>query len=90
MIIKTVSRSYSRSINTLSYGGKESWVKIESTYSAECESGDDPTKVSAMLGEQCQKDVADGVNLVITKVHEANAPKAPVAPAGTTAAPRQL
>jgi len=100
MIVKTISRTYSRSINTRTYGAPESWIKIDSTYTAECESGDDPTKVSQMMYEQAQKEVVADMGAIITKIREGqNKPingaggsstpaTAPVVPAAT--APRAL
>lgn len=94
MVIEKVTRTYSRSINLKSYGSvAESWVKCEATYTAQCESGDDPIKVSQMLAEQAQKDVADQINVVIQKVKGANpngVPAGAPAPAPTDAAPRAL
>lgn len=97
MIIQQITRSYSRSINTKSYGGTESWVKVEATYTAQCESGDDPLKVSSMLAEQAQKDVADQIKVITDKIKAAfpktvpatMTPASPTAPAAP-AQPRQL
>lgn len=97
MIIKEVTRTYSRSINTKSYGGTESWVKVEATYTGTCESGDDPLKVSEMLIEQAQKDVTVKIAQVIEKVKAAHPSTVPatMAPASgstvpLTPAPRAL
>lgn len=80
MIIKKVSRAYSRSLNTKNYGLPESWIKIESRYEAECESGDDATKVSELLAEQAQTDVLKGINAIIEKIQARQNPPAPTAP----------
>lgn len=73
MLVKQVTRTYSRSINTKSFGSKvESWIKIEATFTGECESGDDPVKVSEMLHEQAQKDVIDKVSNIIEQIKSAN------------------
>ena len=95
MIIEKVTRSYSRSINLKSYGSvTESWVKSEATYTAMCESADDPIQVSAILAEQAQKDVADQISGIINKVKSANSSTVPAtmdpAAAVTPAAPRPL
>ena len=98
MIVKTISRTYSRSINTRTYGAPESWIKIESTYTAECESGDDPTKVSQMMYEQAQKEVVADMGAIITKIRDgqtktatvpSSTPAQPTAPVAPTA-PRAL
>lgn len=78
MIISKVTRSYSRSLNTKNYGLPESWIKIEATYEAQCESGDDAVKVSELLVSQAQNDVVKGIQEIIEKI---NASKTPVAPA---------
>lgn len=73
MFITTVTRSYKRSINLKSYGSNaESWVTCEATYTAQCETPDDPIAVSKMLAEQAQKDVADQISDIIQKVKAAN------------------
>lgn len=73
MVIEKVTRSYKRSINLKSYGSvAESWVTCEAEYTAVCESPDDPIQVSKILAEQAQKDVADQINEIITKVKAAN------------------
>lgn len=95
MIIQTVTRTYSRSINTRTYGAPESWIKIEATYTGVCESGDDPAKVSQVLYEQAQKEVVASMGEIITKIRSAANPvvngaggstvaTAPVAPAPAT------
>lgn len=98
MIIEKVTRSYSRSINLKSYGSTtESWVKSEATYTAVCESADDPIQVSSVLAEQAQKDVADQISGIINKVKGGNpntvpAGMAPAVPEANAAAatPRSL
>lgn len=87
MIVKTISRSYSRSINTRTYGAPESWIKIESTYTAECESGDDPTKVSQMMYEQAQKEVVADMGAIITKIRDGQT-KSSATPVPTTVTPQ--
>lgn len=95
MVINKVTRTYSRSINTKTYGGAESWIKVEATYEGQCESGDDPIKVSEMLHAQAQKDVIANVAVIVDKVKQAANP-APAAgtsvatPPLTPTAPRQL
>lgn len=89
MIITSVTRTYSRSINTKNYGGQESWVKVEATYTGQCESGDDPIKVSEMLHGQAQKDVIANVAVIVEKVKQAANP-APAAGTLTVPAPRSL
>jgi len=90
MIITKVSRSYSRSINTRQYGAPESWVKIESTYEATCESGDNPMEVSKMIYEQAQKEVVDGCKALAEKVKSSLASKTTsLNPSGPTG-PRTL
>lgn len=82
MIVTEVTRSYSRSINTRNYGAAESWVKIESTYTAQIESGDDPIKVSADLYAQCQSEVATGIAELVSKIKQSTAtPAVPGTPA---------
>lgn len=87
MIVTEITRTYSRSINTRNYGAAESWVKVEATYKAQIESGDDPIKVSSDLYTQCQTEVAAGIAEIIGKIKAqvtapANvAPGVPVAPA---------
>lgn len=91
MIIKEVTRTYSRSINTRNYGLLESWIKIESQYTAQVESGDDPVKVSDMLYEQAKLEVVTNINTIIEKIQQSRPPApgsmgastAPVAPAPT-------
>lgn len=81
MIVTSVTRSYSRSINTCNYGAAESWVKIESTYTADIESGDDPIKVSADLYAQCREEVATGIAELTNKIKAQTTPATPAAPA---------
>lgn len=100
MFITSITRTYKRSINLKSFGSPaESWVTCEATYTAQCETQDDPLNVSLMLAEQAQKDVADQINGIIEKVKAANpstvpatvAPAvAPAAPMMTPTAPRSL
>lgn len=83
MIIQTVTRTYSRSINTRTYGAPESWIKIDATYTGVCESGDDPAKVSQVLYEQAQKEVVASMGEIIAKIRSAATPPASAAPAPT-------
>lgn len=88
MLVKEISRTYSRSINARNYGAPESWVKIEATYVATIESGDDPAKVSAMLYEQAQKEVVGDIKNVTDKMKAANtALRNDMNPTGSTVAP---
>lgn len=88
MIVKKVTRSYSRSLNTKNYGLPESWIKIESTFEAECESGDDAVKVSALLAEQAQNDVIQGIQTIIDKINANKAAQTtPPTPPTTTTPP---
>ena len=80
MMLNQVTRTYSRSINTKNYGVPESWIKIEATYTAECESGDDPVKVSKMLYDQSKADVLGNIK-EITDAIAASRAVAPAAPA---------
>lgn len=101
MLITKVTRSYSRSINARNYGAPESWVKVEATYEATCETSDNPLEVSKMVYEQCKKDVVDACNEITTKMKQANqnmrdgmnpAPLTPSSPATVVpgGAPRSL
>lgn len=84
MKITKVIRSYSRSINTKSYGNPgESWVKLEASYESECESADDPVKVSEMLHAQAQADVSTGITDIINKIKAANPSTVPATMAPT-------
>lgn len=80
MIISKVTRSYSRSLNTKNYGLPESWIKIEATYEAQCESGDDAVKVSELLVSQAQNDVVKGIQEIIEKINASKAPPTPETP----------
>lgn len=72
MLIKKVTRSYSKSINARNYGAAESWVKVESIYEAEVESGDNPMEVSKLLFDQCKKEVIADCNDIVAKMKGAN------------------
>lgn len=88
MIVKTISRTYSRSINTRTYGAPESWIKIESTFTADIESGDDPVKVSQMIYEQAMKEVVADMGAIITKIRDGQAKDStPLSPAPNVAVP---
>jgi hypothetical protein len=69
MIITQIKRSYSKTINTQSFGAREeSWVKIESELSAYLESNDDPKNVSDMLYNMAREDVLREQKDIITKI----------------------
>lgn len=69
MIITKITRSYSRSINAISYGAKsDSWIKITSEQEAILESGDEASKVSEYLDKQCVSDVVRSINVVIDSI----------------------
>lgn len=87
MNIKKVTRSYSKSINTRTYGAPESWVKIECIYEAEIESTDDPTKISAMIFEQAKKEVIDDTNAIVAKIRESITPNPVFVPAAPAPVP---
>lgn len=91
MIITSTKRTYSRSINTKNFGLNESWIKIESTYEAQCESGDDAVKVSGLLYDQAKADVLANINQIIEQIEKSKAPApttvAPVAPSNPVATP---
>lgn len=80
MILKTVTRTYSRSINTKNYGVPESWIKIEATYTAECESGDDPLHISKMVYDQAKTDVLNSINEITDAIAALRAPAPTGAP----------
>lgn len=85
MFITKITRTYSKSINLKEYGGPESWVKVESTYEAQCESTDDEKMVSDNLHERARQDVIAGCNAIVEKVREkANGMKSPTAPVAPT------
>lgn len=68
MIINKITREYSKSINTKTYGAPESWVKISSVIEAQLESTDDPKMVSDHLQELVRTDVLAEAKAVIDKV----------------------
>ena len=74
MQIKTVTRSYSKSINTKNYGVPESWVKVEAIYTAEVETQDDPINVSVILHDAAKNDVISSVNDIIGAIKAAKNP----------------
>lgn len=99
MLITKVTRTYSRSINSRNYGAPESWVKVEATYEAVCETSDNPIEVSKMVYEQAKKDVVEACDEIIKKMKANNqnlqntmsSGTGGVAPApGTVTAPRSL
>lgn len=84
MMVTKVSRTYQKSINTKNYGIPESWIKIEATYEAQCESQDDPVKVSEMMYEQAKNDVILNVQAVLGQIQASLQPKVPTPPAAGT------
>ena len=93
MLVTKVQRSYSKSINTKTYGIPESWIKIEAVMEAQCESGDDPIQVSNMLYQEVKKQVITDTVAVIDQINAslgkvAGATSTAVPPVTTT--PRQL
>jgi len=90
-MLKEVTRTYSRSINTKNFGVPESWIKIEATYTAECESGDDPIKISKMIYDQAKSDVLSNIKEITDAIKasrtEAHGPDTPPASAPVTPAP---
>lgn len=86
MIIATIKRTYSKSINSKNYGLPESWVKVESTWEVQIESSDDPVAVSEQVAAQVQKEVIDQCQVIITKMTEGAAAMRNMA-AGPGAAP---
>lgn len=80
MLITKVSRTYSRSLNTKNYGIAESWVKVEATYEAQCESGDDAVKVSEMLYAQAKQEVVANIDTIINQIKAAANPIPPSIP----------
>lgn len=71
MIITQVKRSYSKTINTQSFGAKEeSWIKIESELCANLESSDDPKIVSDMLYAMAREDVLKEQSEIIGKINK--------------------
>lgn len=93
MIVTKVSRTYQKSINTKNYGIPESWIKIEATMEAQCESGDDPSQVAKILYEEVKKQVIGDTVAVIEQINASLRPAAPsTAPAAVVpgTAPRAL
>lgn len=68
MIITKIIASFSRSINTVTYNGKESWVKAETTYEAQLESADDPKIVSQHLRGLAESDVNEKIKEIVGKL----------------------
>ncbi len=69
MIITQIKRSYSKTINTQSFGAKEeSWVKIESELCADLESNDDPKNVSDILYSMAREDVLQEQKNIILRI----------------------
>lgn len=90
MIITTITRIYSRSVNTntISKNAPDSWVKAVAEYSAQIESTDNVAEVSAQIHELCRNDVAiaikalsDNVRSAYDKAPTVNDAPTPVAPA---------
>lgn len=71
MIISQIKRSYSKTINTQSFGSKEeSWIKIESELVANLESHDDPKQVSDMLYSMVREDVLREQSTIVSKINK--------------------
>ncbi len=87
MLVTKVSRSYSKSINTKNYGIPESWIKIEATYEATCETNDDPIQVSSMMYEQAKKDVITNTTAILEQIRVSLNPVTPPTTTGSTVAP---
>lgn len=85
MIITEITRTYSKSINTRTYGAPESWAKVEATVTAQVESHDDPTKVSSHLFEMAKGQVIAETTVLIDAIKKAvaatGAPAAGTVPA---------
>ncbi len=98
MRITEVTRTYSRTIDTKMYGIDQSWIKLESTYTAEVDYGEDPMHVSAVLADAAQTDIASQIAGIVEKIEASKKAAAgganftppagsPPAPAVTTAQP---
>lgn len=82
MIITEITRTYSKSINTRTYGAPESWAKIEATVTAQVESGDDAKQVSTFLFETAKGQVIAETNVLIEAIKKAVTASGPL-PSGT-------
>lgn len=71
MIITEITRTYSKSINTRTYGAPESWAKVEATVTAQVESHDDPLKVSSHLFEMAKAQVIGETTVLIEAIKKA-------------------
>lgn len=87
MIITTVTRTYQKSINTKNYGVPESWIKIEATYTAQMESGDDPILVSKMMYDQAKSDVINNTNEIVKQITDSRAAATTTPPPASTGTP---
>lgn len=72
MVIKTITRSYSKSINTKDYGLTDSWLKVESTMSAEItdEDQDHIKECSNDLHSMVKADVTSSVKEITARMKE--------------------
>lgn len=77
MRVFKISRTYSKSINTRTYGGPDSWLKLESTAEAEVE-GSDVVEVSRELAQFVKDEVVTSLNAIIALIQ---APKITTEPA---------
>lgn len=68
MIVTKIIASFSRSINTVTYNGKESWVKVETTYEGQLESADDPKMISSHLRTLAENDVNEKIKEIVRKL----------------------
>lgn len=69
MRITTVTRTYSRTIDTKMYGIDQSWIKLEATYTAEVDNGEDPMHVSEVLADAAQTDIAGQIASIVEKIN---------------------
>lgn len=84
MLVKKITRTYSKSINSKVYGGPDSWIRLEATYEAEVESADDPKKASEYIYQLAKDDVIASTNAIIEKIKQAGFPgSTPAIPADT-------
>ena len=72
MVIKTITRSYSKSINTKDYGLTDSWLKVESSMSAEItdEDQDHIKECSNNLHAMVKADVTSSVKEITARMKE--------------------
>lgn len=78
MVIKSIRRSYSKTINTKDYGLPDSWLKVESEMSAEVTEEENKTiaSFSAALHQLCVADVVSSVNQIIVEMKKSKNPPA--------------